>query len=101
MGRKERIEVLEEIGKYENDGINKFKEATRYINEESFAKADLRLSDAIDSFRKAANKTDEWARVKGISSVRGDIVGEWPRDLYNTLADLTEKLQNALKKYEE
>lgn len=109
MGKKEDriiIDAIKEASKYYSDGINKFKDAISYIEEKSFAEASLRLSDAVDSFHRAAESSECVGTVKmgSVTSMGANYrlrLGEILCDYDNDMADLAERLRSALKKYKE
>ncbi len=81
-------------------GIEKLKEAIEFIEENSVEKAELRLSDAKEEFRKAMDLSSNFIKESGRKTIRISLEGIG-RMVYATneiMVDLVERLEKALKK---
>lgn len=98
-------EIKDSAGRLFDDLDNGHKlaeEAIQFIEEGTFEKAELRLSDSITAYNEATKKAKEWEealRNQGLSftTLRRDMPALVAQAYTENTVELLEKLQHALK----
>ncbi len=82
------------------EGFKRLKEAITYIEEGSFEKAELRLEDAANTFKKLLEVINEFIHESGKKPLRTTMksFGQVTSSFIEYFLEVTEDLQRAIKK---